>query len=177
MDRTTAIWFVIAGVLAVGRWSLEILDIQYYDPQGLLDYSGVILQTAAGVATGVALILLWRDPPVSRGAWLLLLAGALAATQGVGNLLEDAFGVEDAVWLFFVGGAGMIFTLAAAGGSALSVRSELRWSGVFLLLGAAGGMLGPGLAVMGAAWIAFGVWLMRQGSTLHITSPHAPQHR
>lgn len=162
MNRAGVVWFAAAGALAVARWLLEFANIQYYDPESLLDYSGVFLQTAAGLATGVALLVLWHDPPVRRGSFLLAIAGVAAIAQGLGNLIEDGLGWEWGVWGFFVGGVGTVLTLAAAGVLALTARSPLRWSGLFLVAGASGGMLGVGLLVMGLTWIAFSTWIHRQ---------------
>jgi hypothetical protein len=159
MHRGGTLWFAIAGLFAVARWLLDFVDIQYYDPESLLDYSGVFLQTAAGVTTGVALLILWRDPPVRRGAFLIGLAGVAATAQGLGNLVEDGLGWEWGVWGFFVGGVGLLVTLALAGILALTVRHRVRWSGVFLILGATGGMLGLGLLIMGLTWIALSYWI------------------
>jgi len=47
----------------VTGWALDFADIQYYEPESILDYIGVLLQIAAGLTTGVALFVLWRDPP------------------------------------------------------------------------------------------------------------------
>jgi len=159
MNRGGILWFAMAGLFAVARWVLEFADIQYYDPESLLDYSGVILQTAAGLTTGVALLILWRDPPVQRGAFLIGLAGIAAVAQGLGNLIEDGLDWEWGVWGFFVGGVGMVITLALAGILNLTVKDHLRWSGLFLILGATGGMLGLGLLIMGLTWIAFSFWI------------------
>ena len=161
MRRSGIGWFVAAGVFSVARWLLEFADIQYYDPESIVDYSGVVLQTAAGTATGVALLVLWLAPPAQRGALLIGVGGVAAITQGLGNLFEDAFGWEWAEWGFFIGGMGMLITLALAGILALTVRSPIRWSGLFLLLGSTGAMLGYGLLVMGLTWIGFSVWIYR----------------
>lgn len=162
MSRTGLVWFVVAGLCATARWLVEFGDVQYYDPESLLDYSAVILQTAAGLATGIALIVLWRDPPVKRGALLLGLGGLAAIGQGLGNLFEDAFGWEWAEWGFFIGGIGFVITVALAGVLTLTVSSPMRWAGVFLLLGSTGGMLGFGLLVMGVTWISFAVWIFQR---------------
>lgn len=159
MSRAGMVWFLVAGVCAIARWLIEFADVQYYDPESLLDYSAVILQTAAGLATGVALIVLWRNPPVKRGAFLIGLGGVAAIAQGLGNLFEDAFGWGWAEWGFFIGGMGFVITVAAAGILTLTVRSPMRWSGLFLLLGSTGGMLGFGLLLMGATWIGFSLWI------------------
>ena len=66
------------------------------------------------------------------------------------------------MWGFFVGGVGLIFSLTLAGVFALTVRDPLRRSGVFLLLGATGGMLGFGMLIMGLTWIAFSFWISRE---------------
>lgn len=162
MSRAGIFWFAVAGVFAIGRWTLEPADIQYYDPESILDYGGVMLQTAAGLATGIALLIMWRHPPVRRGAFLLAFAGVAAIAQGLGNLIEDGFGWEWGVWGFFVGGVGLVFSLALAGVLALTVRDPLRWAGAFLLLGATGGMLGLGMLIMGLTWVAFSLWISRR---------------
>lgn len=170
MNRGTVVWFALAGVLAVARWLLDFASIQYYDPETFLDYGGVLLQTAAGLATGAALVLFWRDPPVRRGSFLVAISGLAAVAQGTGSLFEDGFGWEWGVWGFFLGGVSMVFSLATAGILALTVSSPWRWSGLYLLIGASGGMLGLGLLMMGLTWLALSVWINRR-----ITGTHTPQ--
>ncbi len=75
MSRSTAAWFAGAGILAAVRWVLDYTDPSYYEAASVLDYSAVVSQTLAMVATGIALILLWRDPPVRRGSFFLLVGG------------------------------------------------------------------------------------------------------
>ena len=135
-------------------------DPVYYDPTTLTDYVSVVGLTVSFVATGIALILLWRDPPVTRGSLFLLLAGIGAVAVGVGDLLEDAFNVENAEFVFFGGGFLMILSLIVAGVAALTVRSPRRWSGLFLLFALFGGMLGFGLVMLGVSWILFGLWIV-----------------
>ncbi len=134
----------------------------YYDAETLIDYAAVVSLTVFLVATGIALILLWRDPPVARGSLFLLLAGIGGAVEGLGNLFEDAFDIEPAVWAFFGGGLVMMVSLLIAGIAALTVRSPRRWSGLFLLLAVPGAMLGFGIVMMGVAWILFGLWIVIQ---------------
>lgn len=160
MRFSTAMWFAIAGVLGVVRWVLEFSDPQYFDPESVLDYTTVLAQSAAGVATGVALLMLWRNPPVRRGSILLAIAGLAAITHGMGNLLEDALDVESGELAFLLGGIVMMLALLGAGVSALTVKSPLRWSGLFLAVGATGGLLGAGLLSMGLAWLAFSMWIV-----------------
>jgi hypothetical protein len=121
-----------------------VSDPTYYDPSTFIDYLAVMSLTTIFVVTGVALLLLWRDPSVRRGSLFLLFAGIGAAAVGLGNLSEDAFDVEAAVWVFFGGGLLMLVSLLVAGIAALTVRSPRRWSGLFLLLAAPGVMLGLG---------------------------------
>lgn len=167
MSRSGVFWFAAAGGFAIARWALDFAEIQYYDPESVLDYSGVLLQTAAGLTTGVALLVLWHDPPVRRGAFLIGLGGLAAIVQGLGNLFEDAFGWGWGVWGFFVGGIGMVITLALAGIPTVSVSDPLRWAGIFLLLGATGGTLGLGLLIMGISWITFSFWINGRVRVLH----------
>lgn len=160
MSSATATWFAIAGVSALFRWILESADPQYYDPESVLDYAAVTSQSVAGLATGIALLLLWRNPPVRRGSILLPVAGIAAIAHGTGNLLEDAFDIESGEWGFVFGGVGMIFALWGAGLIALTVSSPMRWTGLFLVVGGTGGLLGVGLVAMGLAWIAFSIWIV-----------------
>jgi hypothetical protein len=134
----------------------------YYDPSSVGDYLAVMSTTIIYVVTGIALILLWRDPPVTRGSLFLLLAGIGAVAAGLGNLFEDAFDIDAAVWAFFGGGILMFVALPIAGVAALTVRSPRRWSGLFLLFGATGAMLGFGIVMMGVSWILFGLWIVYQ---------------
>jgi hypothetical protein len=163
MNRTTAIWFGAAGVLALAGSALHaVSEPTYYDPSAFIDYLSVVSLTTIFVVTGVALVLLWRDPPVKRGAVFLLFAGIGAAAVGLGNLFEDAFDVEAAVWVFFGGGLLMLVSLPIAGVAALTVRSPQRWSGLFLLFAAPGAILGFGFVIMGVSWILFGLWIVYQ---------------
>jgi hypothetical protein len=169
MNRATAIAFGAAGVLALAGSALHSLsEPVYYDPSTVGDYFAVMSLTTIYVVTGIALVLLWRDPPVKRGSLFLLLAGIGAVTAGLGDLFEDAFDVEAAVWAFFGGGLLMMLTLVIAGVAALTVRSPRRWSGLFLLLGATGAMLGFGIVMMGVTWILFGLWIVYQHRALVI---------
>ena len=161
MSRSTAVWFGVAGVMSLFTWVIfNVGDPVYYDATTLTDYAAVVGLTGSFVVTGIALILLWRDPPVKRGSLFLLFAGIGAIAEGVGDLLEDAFGVEDAVWLFFGGGLLMMASLIVAGVAALTVRSPRRWSGLFLLFAAPGAMLGIGAVMLGVSWILFGLWIV-----------------
>jgi len=169
MNRTTAVWFGIAGVLALlGEAVFWFIDPVYYDAASFTDYAAVVTLTAVGVATGIALILLWRDPPVARGSLFLLFAGIGAAAEGLGDLFEDAFDIEAAVWLFFGGGLMMMVSLLIAGIAALTVSSPRRWSGLFLLVAVPGAMYGFGLVMMGVSWILFGLWIVYQHRALVI---------
>ena len=163
MNRTTAIVFGVAGALALSGSALHALsEPTYYNPSNILDYLAVVSLNTIFVVTGVALVLLWRDPPVRRGSLFLLLAGIGATAVGLGNLFEDAFDVEAAVWVFFGGGLLMLVSLIVAGIAALTVRSPRRWSGLFLLFAAPGVMLGFGGVMMGVSWILFGFWIVYQ---------------
>jgi hypothetical protein len=101
----------LAGLSALVAWTLyEFTDPEYYEAASFTDYVSVVSLTVVFVATGIALILLWRDPPVARGSLFLLFAGIGAAAEGLGNLFEDAFDIEAAVWAFFGGGLVMMYT-------------------------------------------------------------------
>lgn len=163
MNRTTAIWFGIAGVLPLLASAVfAFSDPVYYNATSFTDYAAVVSLTALGIATGIALILLWRDPPVARGSLFLLFAGIGATAEGLGDLFEDAFDIEAGVWLFFGGGLVMMVSLLIAGIAALTVHSPRRWSGLFLLLAVPGALYGFGLVMMGVSWILFAFWIVYQ---------------
>jgi len=162
-NRSSGAWFGLAGVSALLGWGFyEFADPTYYDATSVGDYVAVGALTFVLVATGLALILLWRDPPVARGSVFLLFAGVGAVAEGLGNLLEDAFDIEAAVWAFFGGGIVMMLSLLVAGIVALTDSSPRRWSGLFLLFAVPGGMLGFGVVMMGVAWILLGLWIAYQ---------------
>jgi len=160
VNRVVAILFGVAGTLTLlGTAMYTFYEPTYYDASTFGDYVSVVGLSAAVILTGIALLVLWRDPPVLRGSLFLLLAGIGATAMGMGNLLEDAFDVEAGVWGFFGGGIAMLVSLIIAGISALTVDSPKRWSGLFLLFAAPGATLGFGLVMMGVSWILFGLWL------------------
>jgi hypothetical protein len=147
--------------MALLGWGFyEFADPEYYDAKSLTDYMSVVVLTVVLVATGIALILLWRNPPVARGSLFLLFAGIGGAAEGLGDLFEDAFDIEAAVWAFFGGGLVMMLSLLVAGIAALTVRSPRRWSGLFLLFALPGAMLGFGMVMMGVSWILFSLWIV-----------------
>jgi len=162
VNRTTAAWFGVAAVLALIRVGLAVIEPNYYSATSITDHLAVVTLTGTFLASGVALILLWRDPPINRGAPLLAVAGLGAIAAGTGNLLEDSFGMEDAVLLFFGGGFVLMIALLVAGITALTVRSPRRWSGLFLLFAVPGGMLGFGGVMMATAWTLLAFWLVSE---------------
>lgn len=162
-NREAGFGLVVTGATAVTLYVLAetvLGDTAYYDAKTLGDYATVAIVTSILVLNGIALLLLWRDPPVPRGAVFLLLAGIGAIAEGVGNLLEDVFGIEDAVWAFFGGGILYMVSLLIAGVAALTVDSPNRWSGLFLLLGVPSAMLGFGWVIAGVSWVLFGSWIL-----------------
>ncbi len=160
MNTKSGRWFMAAGISTIVGWTIfTVQEPTYYDAARPSDYVAVIGLSLSLVLTGVALVLLWRSPPVRRGSAFILLAGVGAVGEGAGNVLEDVFNVEQGVWLFFGGGLLMMICLIVAGVSALTVDSLRRWSGLFLLFAFPGGMLGFGLVMMSISWILFGLWL------------------
>ena len=90
--------FLIAALIALAHAGLDLSGPSYYAPEAVLDYVAVGLMSAALCATGVALAALFRNPFVQRGSWLILLSACAAIAAGLGNLLEDGFGIESAEW-------------------------------------------------------------------------------
>lgn len=162
MNRFTAAWFGGAGVLVLAFAALyQVVEPAYYAAVSLTDYALVVAQAVVAVVFGIALILLWRDPPVARGSLFVLFAGVAAIAMGLGGLVEDAFGVEDAALVWFGGGLVMMASLVIAGIAALTVPSPRRWSGLFLIV-AAPGYLGFFAVTMGVSFILFALWMVYQ---------------
>ena len=97
--KTVGLWFVAAGVLALLRAVIELAEPAYWSPESLLDYTAVILTSAASAVAAIALFLWWRATPIRRGSFLLLIAAiATAVGDSLGNLLEDVFDLEIGEW-------------------------------------------------------------------------------
>ena len=162
MNRAAAAWFGLAGVLVlVFAAFFQVADPAYYAAATFIDYALVVAQAVVAVVIGIALTLLWRDPPVARGSLFVLFAGVGAVALGVGGLFEDAFGIEAAAWVWFGGGLVMFASLLIAGIAALTVNSPLRWSGLFLIV-AAPGYAGFFAVMTGVSWILFALWIVYQ---------------
>lgn len=131
------VWFLVPGVCAIARWFSSSLIFGASTPS-LSPIAGGNPSETAALATGIALIVLWLNPPLKRGAFLVGLSGVAAIGQGLGNVFQDAFGWEWAEWGLFIGGVGLVIIVALAGILSLTVKSPMRWSRVFLLLGPPG---------------------------------------
>lgn len=161
MSRHTAaaVWFVVAAIAILVRSALELTDPAYYAASTLVDHAAVVTQTLGGLATGVALLLLRRAPLVARGRTFVVLGALGAIAMALGNLLEDSFGIEYAVWAFFGGGLLMIVSLLIAGIATLTANTADRALGAFLLFAVPGGMLGFGGVMMAVSWLLLAGWL------------------
>ncbi len=161
--RSVAVWFSLAGVLTLIRQIIELADPAYYDPVSGLDYLAAWLTSLAGAAVAVALFMWWRRSPIRRGSLVLLIAAAGAATFSIGNLIGDVFDVEAGDLLWSVGGITMFAGLVLAGLLALTVRDSYRWSGLFLIVYAAGWGFpdSGGYWLAGAAMVGMGYWVLR----------------
>ncbi len=159
--RATATWFAVSGVAALVRTGLEYADPVAPDPATLVDVAAIATRGLAGLAAGIALVLLWRDPPLRQGRTWLLLGGIGAIAQALATIAEDGLGVEGAVAVYVGAGTLMMLSLAAAGLGTLITHSPLRSSGVFYVVaGVSGGLLGIGAVVTGITWIAFAAWIL-----------------
>ena len=152
--------FLVAGMLALASTGLNVFGPAYYAPEGVFDYLAVVLFTTTLLATGIALIELFRNPLATWRPWPLLFPGGGAIAAGSGNLLEDVFNVEWAEWAFLFGGVAMVFGLVIAGLVILVVNSRRRWTGSPLIAGGVCFGLGDvGVPLMGLTWLAFGTVL------------------
>ncbi len=162
--KTVGLWFVAAGVLVLLRALIELAEPAYWSPESLLDYTAVILTSAASAVAAIALFLWWRATPIRRGSFLLLIAAiATAVGDSLGNLLEDVFDLEIGEWLFSNVGQVSLLALMAAGIAILTVRGTYRWTGLFLLLSIAGAVFPDdgGQFLSGVSLLGLGYWLFR----------------
>ncbi len=159
----TGSWFIASGVLTLVRATVELSGPVYYDPVSLLDYTAVVLTSAASGALAVASYSWWRTAPFSRLSIILLVAAIGLAAESLGNLLEDGFDSEFGTTLYdnggWIGAVALIVTAVVA----LATATSLRWSGLFLLAGL-GGAIFPddgGLWLTGASFSGLGLWMLR----------------
>lgn len=163
--------FVVAGMFALARQFVGVFDPEYYDPSTVIDYSAVILMSAAFAGTSIALFLLRRRLSTHRLDLVLYLPATAAMFLAVGNLLEDGFGVEEAgEWGFIVGGIGVLSGLVLSGLIILATFGRDRWVGLALLLGIFFG-IGDLIGVMGGAWLLM-AWMLSRDRASIPTRPH-----
>jgi hypothetical protein len=123
----------------------------------------------AGAALLVALTMLGLGGRLSGvGRWCALASAAGAAMMGLGNAVEHC--AAEPFFIVYVAGAMLMFLATAAlGVVALVIRQGRtlgRWRGVLLIVAAFALWLSfdrGGAALLGLAWIAFGVSLMVGG--------------
>ena len=148
------------GLTALVGFMVGLADPAYYAPETTLDYAAATLNTLGPVAAAVALFIWWKVVQVRRGVFLILIAAGSGLGYGVGNFLGDIAGWEPGDDLFFYGSAAFFFASFTAGVVVLTVRSNWRWSGLFLLAVAAG--VGVDSALVSAiGWLALGVVLWK----------------
>jgi hypothetical protein len=160
----TGFWFIACGAFTLVRAAVELTEPVYYDPVSLLDYTAVVLTSAASGALAVALYSWWRTAPFGRLSIVLLVAAIATAAESLGNLLEDGFDSEFGASLYTSGGLTGAVALMVTAVVALATASPVRWSGLFLLAGL-GGAIFPddgGLWLTGASFLGLGVWMIRR---------------
>jgi hypothetical protein len=162
-----------AGGLSLANAAIGLADLNSDDPQSVGEYLAVLLFSAALVGAAVASAFLRRlGADRSPRAWRLGLAVAAigGALAGVGNFVEDAFGVSAFGLLFALGGLALVIGLLTAGGAALATAPPWRWAGMALVLVAIGIAVGEqaGFALVGLTWIALAFLL--GGRTRHFRS-------
>jgi hypothetical protein len=160
-----------AAVFSLANAAVGLADLNSDDPDSVSDYLAVLLFSAALIGAAVASALLRRLGAGRLGkAWHLGLALAVGggALAGVGNLVEDAFGVSAFGLLFAFGGLALVIGLLTAGGSVLAAAPPWRWAGVALTLIAIGIAVGEeaGFTLVGLAWIALAFVLGRSSTPL-----------
>ncbi len=159
----TSIWFIVSGALTLVRAAVELKEPAYYDPVSLLDYTAVVLTSAASGALAVALYSWWRTAPFSRLSIILLIAAIGVAAESLGNLLEDGFDSEFGATLYTTGGLIGAVALLVTAVVALASATSLRWSGLFVVV-SLGGAIFPddgGLWLTGAGFAGLGLWMNR----------------
>jgi len=169
-------WFIASGGVTLVRAAIELTEPVYYDPSSLLDYTAVVLTSAASGALAVALYLWWRTAPFSRLSIVLLVAAIGIAAESVGNLLEDGFDSDFGATLYnnggLIGAVALLLTVIVA----LATATSLRWSGLFLLAGL-GGAIFPddgGLWLTGASFLGLGIWMIRLPTHERVSAKELP---
>jgi hypothetical protein len=169
---------LVAGGLSLANAAIGLADTDSDDPQSAGDYAAIVVFSAALVGAAIASGSLRRlGAARSRRAAGLGLATAATggALAGIGNLLEDGFGVSAFGLLFALGGLILIIGLLAAG-VALTIAPGWRLVGVALLLVAVGIAVGeePGFALAGLSWTASAVVLAGRDRGVRSTPPARP---
>lgn len=159
----TGFWIFASGALTLVRATIELTEPVYYDPSSLLDYTAVVLTSAASAALSAALYSWWRAAIFPRLSILLLIAAIAIGAESMGNLLEDGFDSEFGATLYNNGGLIGAVALLITALVALATATPLRWSGLFLLA-SLGGAIFPddgGLWLTGASFLGLGFWMIR----------------
>lgn len=156
-------WFIASGALTLVRAAIELTEPIYYDPSSLLDYTAVVLTSAASGALAAAFYLWWRTAPFSWLSIILLVAAIGTSAESLGNLLEDGFDSEFGATLYNNGGLIGGIALLATAVVALAMATPLRWSGLFLLAGLGGAVFPDdgGLWLTGAGFLGLGFLMVR----------------
>ncbi|KAA3636292.1 MAG: hypothetical protein DWP92_09830 [Armatimonadetes bacterium] len=160
--RTSAWWFVVAGVLVAIRAAVALTDPVYHSPSSVIDYTAAMLTTVAWGTAAVAFALLWRPSPIRRGAFLLPIVAIAMAASATGNLVEDVFDMAWGELPYTLGGMVSLFSLLAVAVIFLTQSHQYRWSGLFFL-GVVAGATFPdsgGEWLSGLSLVAFGVWTL-----------------
>ena len=139
----------------LAEWAILWGDPSYDAPESPLDYAAAIAFSLALFATAIALLVVRREVAPPRASALISLAAMAASVTGVGNLLENVFGVAAAGDIFVYGGFAFFATLVLSGVLTVTMPAPQRWVGVVLLVNAgAFGLSWTAPIIIGWYWLA-----------------------
>lgn len=153
--RTRLVWAAsVTGLLSTVGLVIWWADPAYYAPETFIDYVASVINDVTLLSAGVTMLVWSGVSPVRRARFLVLGAGIGFVVWTVGNILEEIMRLEVGETLYFVGSIGAFGLSIAAGIVTLTVRDRWRWSGLFLLVIAAG--IGfEGIPLWPVAWLGF----------------------
>ena len=154
------------GTLWLANGAVRLTKPTYWAPTTLIDYTAVLLFSAASFVLGVCIL---RLVVGRRGVASVTpkIAGASAIATSLANLLEDGLGLAP-FGIVFVIGALMTMIALLLLGIVLAGTPGVRALGVPPLVTVWSVLLGPpGFFVLGLCWVAVGALGLARVSPFH----------
>ena len=171
---------VVDGLLWILHAGVGRSDPVYWQPTSGADYLAVALFSAAllGLLPPLLTLHLQQRGHSGRvGAWAFAAAFLGAAAAGIGNLLEDWFGIRLIGLVLYLPGSLLLSVgLVRLGVAPIKAKVVPRWCGWALIVGLLGFLVvsvGGGF-VLGLVWGALGVFFLTLTRSNGRLSHHAP---